>query len=149
MRWLAGLALVSFVACGPKNAPRTMRYCEIAIVAGLVGVIATSTAASADPSHKDAFIAADVGFGSIALAAVGVYLLADLSDVPPPPGTPQQRAQDDAWTLTKRAREAARKGECERVAKIAPTVKEKDPSFYDVVFMRDVAIQNCLSRPAH
>ncbi|MGE5184790.1 MAG: hypothetical protein ACM31C_22110 [Acidobacteriota bacterium] len=145
-RWLAVLSLLA--ACGYRNAPRTMRYCEIAIVGGLVGVMATSAGAAAtstNPAAKDAFIAADVGFGALAIGAVVVYLLADASDVPPPAQSAQQRAQEEAWQLTKRAREAARHGDCGRVKKIAPAVKDRDSGFYDVVFMRDVAIQNCMN----
>lgn len=145
MKWLAVLSLV--VACGYKNAPRTMRYCEFTIVGGLVGVMATSAGAAATSTNhtaKDAFIAADVGFGLLAVGAVVVYLLADASDTPPPAQSAQQRAQDEAWQMTKRAREAARQGDCGRVKRIAPAVKDKDAGFYDVVFIRDAAIARCL-----
>jgi len=150
MRWLLVICLV---ACGPKNAPRTMRYCEITIAGSLLGVIAASGGAAIAASQnsqtgKDVALGVDVGFGVIALGAVVTYLLADLSDVPEPSQTAQQRAQQQAWDMTKRARESARAGDCGRVKKIAPAVKDADPSFYEVVFMRDVAIQRCLNQPA-
>jgi hypothetical protein len=127
-----------------------MRYCEITIAGSLLGIIGASGAAAIAASQgsqtgKDVAIGVDVGFGVIALGAVVTYLLADLSDVPEPSQTAQQRAQAEAWNLTKRAREAARTGDCARVKKIAPAIKDADPSFYDVVFMRDVAIKNCMT----
>ncbi len=124
-----------------------MRYSQFAIVGSLVGVGVSSGMVAAAPSDtvKNVGVGLDVGFGALTLAAVVVYLIADLNDVPEPTQSAQQRAQQQAWDMTKRAREAARTGDCGRVKKIAPAVKDADPSFYDVVFMRDVAIQRCMT----
>jgi hypothetical protein len=147
MRSVVGLALLALTACGPKQdqSPRTMRYAQMAIVGGLIGVLGTSLGVAATTGGtKDALIATDIGFGGVTAGALAVYLIADAYDVEPPVESAQQRADDEAWQMTKRAKDAARAGDCERVKKIAPTVQAKDASFYDVVFMRDAAIQKCL-----
>jgi hypothetical protein len=120
-----------------------MKWSERTLVVSLAGVIATSAAASAAGRTKDTFIAADVGFGVLAAASVGVYLGADLSDQGRPM-TERERKQDEAWQLTKRAQAAARKDDCASVSKIEPMVVQLDPSFHDMVFERDVAIDRCL-----
>jgi hypothetical protein len=144
VRWLL---LICLVACGPKNAQKTMRYSQFVVVGSLVGVAAATGGVAIAPNDtvKNVAIGFDVGFAALAITGVVVYLLADVNDVPEPSQTEQQRAQADAWNMTKRAREAARTGDCARVKKIAPAVKDADPSFYDVVFMRDVAIKTCMT----
>ena len=148
MRFVAGLVIVGcLAACGPQHAPATMNWSQRALVVSLVGVLATSIGAAAGSSNstvKDGFIAADVGFGVIGVTSVIVYLGADASDNGRPM-TERERKQDDAWQLTKRARDQARKGNCKAVQQIEPRVRELDPSFHDVVFARDVAIQHCLA----
>jgi hypothetical protein len=134
---------VLLTGCGHEKAPTTMKWSERVLVGSLIGVIATSAAAAAGGSTKDAFIAADVGFGVLAVASVGTYLAADLSD-DGPPMTERERKQAQAWQLTKRAQVAARKDDCGSVAKIEPRVSDLDPSFHEVVFLRDVAIDHCL-----
>lgn len=122
-----------------------MKWSERVLVGSLVGVLATSigaAAGSSNPDVKDAFIALDVTFGAVGLASVGLYLAADASDGRPM--TEREIKQDQAWQLTKRAREQARKGNCKAVQQIEPKVVELDPSFHDVVFARDVAIQRCV-----
>jgi hypothetical protein len=101
-------------------------------------------AATAGTDWKDRLIVVDIGFGAVAATALGVYLVADLYDEEAPTQSAQTVADEQAWDMTKRAREAARAGDCARVKKIEPIVKAKDPSFHDVVFMRDAAIQRCL-----
>jgi hypothetical protein len=145
MRSLAWLAVVALAACGYQQSPRTMRACEFVIAGSLVGVLGTSIAAGpATGTTKDVLVDADVSFAALTLTALAVYLVADYYDRPPPSQSAQQRADEQAWELTKRARDAARAGDCDRVKKIAPAVRDKDRGFYDVVFMRDVAIQRCL-----
>lgn len=146
MRASALAIVLLLAACGPKNAPRTMHYAQLTLTGALVGVLASSIAAAATKGDtKTAMIGVDIGFGGIALASLGVYLIADVTDVPPPTQSAQQKADEEAWSMTKRAQEAARKGDCDRVKKIEPTVKDRDPSFHDTVFMRDAAIQRCLT----
>lgn len=144
MRCLA--LILALAACGPQKSPKTMRYAEITIGASLVGVLATSlaTSAAAGTGAKETLIGVDIGFGVVAVGALVTYLVADIYDEEPPSQSAQSKADDAAWDLTKRAREAARTGDCARVKKIEPVVKAKDPSFHDVVFMRDAAILRCL-----
>ena len=144
-RWLIVLALTAS-ACGYQKSQRTMHYAEMTIVGSLVGVLASSigVAATAGTGAKDVLVGVDVGCGVVATGALVTYLVADLYDEDEPKGTAQQRADEEAWQMTKRAREAARKGDCDRVKKIEPALAAKDKSFHDVVFMRDVAIAKCL-----
>lgn len=131
-------------ACGPQHAPVTMKWSERVLVGSLFGVLATSLGAAASKgSTKDAFVAADVSFGALGLGSVVVYLFADASDTGRPM-TEREIRQDQAWQLTKRARTLARQGKCDRVREIEPRVEQLDPSFHDVVFVRDVAIARCL-----
>lgn len=144
MRSIA-LAVLFAIGCNYQQAPSTMKWSQRAIVVSLVGVLATSLGAAATTKGtKDAFVAADVTFGVAALASVGVYLVADLNDEKPM--TEKEKRQDQAWQLTKHARDLARKGKCDSVAKIDPRVKQLDPDFYEVVFLRDVAVARCLGR---
>jgi hypothetical protein len=124
-----------------------MHYAQLTLAASLLGVIAASAGVAVSGSNhtaKDALIGVDIGFGAIALGAVGVYLVADIYDEEPKNQSAQSMADEAAWEMTKRAREAARAGDCARVKKIEPVVKQKDPSFHEVVFMRDAAILRCL-----
>jgi hypothetical protein len=123
-----------------------MKWSQRVLVASLVGVLATSIGAAATASShdaKDAFIGADVACGIIGATSLGVYLAADASDGRPM--TEREIKQDQAWQLTKRAEDQARKGNCKSVLTIEPKVIELDPSFHDVVFARDVAIARCLT----
>jgi hypothetical protein len=149
MRLVAACVLVAWLSagCGHERAPTTMKWSQRVLVVSLIGVLATSIGAAAGSSNatvKDALIAADVTFGVAAATSVGVYLAADVSD-DGPPMTERERKQAQAWQLTKRAREQARKGNCNAVAQIDPVVKAEDASFYEVVFLRDVAIRQCLA----
>ncbi len=57
----------------------------------------------------------------------------------------QQR--EAAWQLTKEAQQAAREGNCARVAEIDPNVKAMDAELYASTFISDVAIQRCVGSP--
>ena len=146
MRVVAVTVLIAWLAtaCGPQHAPATMHRSEQGLVVSLFGVLASSLAMSVAPDQKDWLITADVGFGAAAVTCLAVYLAADASDGRPM--TEREMKQDEAWQLTKRARDQARKGRCDAVQKIQPRVQDLDPSFYDVVFVRDVAIHRCLAR---
>jgi hypothetical protein len=134
------------VGCGYQKSPRTMHYAELTIVGSLVGVLASSIgiAATAGTGAKDVMIGVDIGCGVVAGGALVTYLVADLYDEDEPKGSVQQRADEQAWEMTKRAREAARRGDCGTVKKIEPALAARDKSFHDVVFMRDAAIAKCL-----
>lgn len=138
------LIAVLVTACGPQHAPATMHRSQQGLVVSLLGVLATSLAISAVPDQKDWLVPTDVGFGAAAVACLAVYLAADASDGRPM--TEREIKQDQAWQLTKRARDQARKGHCDAVQKIEPRVQALDPDFHDVVFVRDVAIHRCLAR---
>lgn len=56
----------------------------------------------------------------------------------------RRAAREEANRLTKLAAAAARADDCATVRRQAPDVLALDPEFYEVVFMRDVAIRRCL-----
>ena len=148
MRVLACAVVVACLAtaCGPKRAPETMKWSQRVLVGALVGVLASSLGAAAQVgASKDTYLAADVTFGVIGLGSVLVYLAADASDVDEPPDQGAVK-RDEAWQLTKTARTAAAKNDCDRVRKIDPVVRSLDSSFYEVVFLRDAGIKRCLGR---
>ena len=57
----------------------------------------------------------------------------------------RRASQSTANTLTKRAGQAARLGDCETVTRLDPQVRDADIDFHDVVFVRDAAIARCLA----
>ncbi len=146
--WLFGVLAVALVGCGPQKSPRTMWYAQWTIAGSLVGVLGASAgvAATAGTGAKDTLIGVDIGFGAVAVGALLVYLVADIYDEEPQNQSAQSKADEEAWQMTKRARDAARAGDCARVKKIEVAVRDKDKGFHDVVFMRDVAIQKCLGK---
>jgi hypothetical protein len=58
------------------------------------------------------------------------------------------KARERAWSVTKQAAEAARAGDCATVADRDREVRELDAEFYEMVFVRDVAIEQCLETTA-
>lgn len=67
-----------------------------------------------------------------------------------PQGMPVPKAPsklDQAWELTKQAQDAARAGDCERVAVLDPQIRALHLSFYEHVFLRDAAIRRCFGLP--
>lgn len=136
----AGLAF----GCHPPDPARRMQHAQYVIAGGLVGVLASSLALLADESAKNVMIPIIIGFGAVTAGGFAAYLGAS-SAADANPAT-QQQIDDEAWQMTKRAQQAARTGDCERVMKLAPAVKAKDGNFYDVVFMRDAAIRRCFAQ---
>jgi hypothetical protein len=60
--------------------------------------------------------------------------------------TPEIRAMKkraEAWSHTKVAQQAARDGDCTKVAELSAKVGTIDAEFYADVFMKDIAIQRC------
>ena len=56
-----------------------------------------------------------------------------------------EAAHDRAWTLTKDAATHAREGDCARVLQLDVEVRTLDADLHDAVFVRDVAIGQCLN----
>lgn len=65
----------------------------------------------------------------------------------PPPAAPKP-SLDEAWTLTKQAKDAARQGRCDVVSDLGDRVRALDPGMHDQVFSRDEAIRRCLGLPS-
>lgn len=68
--------------------------------------------------------------------------------IPKPPQAPVPAARDQAWTLTKQAKGAARAGTCDQVRDLDVRVRELDPDLHEATFIRDEAIRRCLGLPS-
>src|ERR1700733_11188293 len=138
--------VIALAGCGIRHPQQTMHRAELTLGGALLGVLLTSAAMGALPDHKDVIIPFTIGFGAVGLVSLGVYLAADGADEPtnqraqPPNTVAAQRADEDAWTLTKRAAAAARANDCKTVGKISPKVHDLDADFHAKVFSRDAAI---------
>ena len=62
--------------------------------------------------------------------------------------TTEQSKRDQAWALTKVAHEAARANDCAKVTELSAQVGALDPELYAEMFMKDVAVQRCLTPTA-
>jgi hypothetical protein len=66
---------------------------------------------------------------------------------PPPPPSPVVERRERAWRLTQQAAAAARADHCDIVRQLNQLVFDLDADFYATVFLRDVAIERCVSAP--
>lgn len=109
-------------------------------------MLAAGVTASAFPAHDTEIMTVGLAFVPISLIGALVFIATDekANEQPPPFRTRRERRREEAWELTKQAKQAARSADCTQVQAIDPRVKDLDFDFYGVVFMRDVAIQRCL-----
>ncbi len=56
-----------------------------------------------------------------------------------------RQKREQAWALTKQAQEAARTDDCTKVTELSAQVGALDAEFFADVFMKDVAVQRCLT----
>lgn len=146
---VAALVALLAAACTTPQARKAHRAGEIATAAGLVGMLVAGTTASAVPAHEDAILTAGLVFVPVAIVGAFVYIATDKQANEPSPVSPltrRERRRLEAWELTKQAEQAARESDCPQVAAIDPRVRNLDHDLHLSVFMRDVAIQRCLSR---
>jgi hypothetical protein len=142
------LAVAVLSGCAGPQAHRLRKRSELAIGGSLIGVMLSSAGMAALSEQKPVFIGIAIGFGALAVASAITYGVAYAYEEPPappppPPTPPDHRA--DAWKLTQQAQTAARAADCEAVIMLADLVSDLDRSFYDTVFVRDVAIARCLA----
>lgn len=132
--------------CTPRQIRIANRAGEVSTGVGLVGILATGTAAVVLPSQEDALTTAGIAFVPVAVLGALLYVstASGASKETAPALTRKERHQLAAWELTKQAATAARQRDCTQVQAIAPRVFDLDHDFHMVVFMRDVAIQRCL-----
>jgi len=130
--------------CAAHSAKKNARRAELGIGASLAGVLASSLVIAAAPDTKPYSIGVAAGFGGLAVISAIVFGVAfsNIPEPPPPPPPPPDR-KPEAWEKTKLAQEAARANDCVRVQQLAAEVQALDAGFYNVVFMRDVAIGHC------
>ena len=142
MRRLA-LAVSMLISCTPAQAPRVHRAAEVAIVAGLVGMIASGIAGGLS---NDKLVAhADYLFAPVAVAGAAAYWITD-GTVERLERDEAQRKLDAAFALAREAKHAARRNDCARVQALEPQVRELDLSVYRR-FRRDQIIRPCLLPP--
>jgi hypothetical protein len=113
---------------------------------GVAGIIGGALAARATPRGHDLVL----GFSLLSGAGIVSYAIGELEDpalAGAPPETLEQRHHRWAKILTRRAAGAAREGNCARVRRLEPRVRDYDPELHDFVFLRDPEIARCLSAP--
>ena len=115
-------------------------------IAGVVGIIGGVLASRATPRGHDLVL----GFSLVSGAGIVGYAVGEIEDpafAGAPPETREQRHRRWAKILTQRAAGAAREGNCARVRRLEPRVRDYDPELHDFVFLRDPEIARCLSAP--
>lgn len=140
------LVVVLASACTQTQARRAHRVGEVATAAGLLGMLASVTIATAIPAREETFTTAGLAFIPVAVLGALLYITTDslARRELERPLSRRERHRAAAWELTKRAASAARTEDCTQVQAIAPRVRDLDVDFHVSVFMRDVAIQRCL-----
>jgi hypothetical protein len=145
MRALA--LLVAFAcSCTAAQARVAHRGGEIALAAGLIGILADVMVAELHPGPDNAvlgvglvFVPISVG-GALAYAATDSLVNADHERAT----TERERAYETAFDLARQAKHAARRGDCAEVQAIEPRVRELDEHVYRR-FLRDDVIKTCLA----
>ena len=138
---------LALLGCTQTQARKVHRAGEIATAGGLLGMLASVTAASVTPAYEDTLIKVGIVFVPISLLGALVYIATDeqAREVQHRPiVSVREQARETAWTLTKQAATAARADDCTEVQELDPRVRDLDLDFHNVVFMRDVGIQRCL-----
>jgi len=145
-RALWALGLVACAGCTHAQTTHARTAGEIMALTGVAGLIAGALATHATPRGQDLVV------GSSLLSGAGIltYAIGELNDpalAGAPPETLEQRHRRWARILTQRAAGAAREGDCARVRRLEPRVRDYDPELHDFVFLRDPEIARCLSPP--
>ncbi len=138
------ICVVALTACSSQRA----KLATAGISVGVSG-IATVQIATMDENPPVLLTALALSAGMLGMLA----LLSGLDhggrgDVRPTVTIPQPDRRDEAWELTKLAASAARAGDCALVSVQNRIVRDIDPEFHEVVFVRDVAIARCLASEA-
>lgn len=143
---LALVLALALAGCGGTQAVKTKRRAELGIGLSLAGVLASSLVIAAAPQTKPYSTGVTIGFGGLAVISAIVFGIAFANQPPPPPPPPPPPdRRPEAWEKTKLAQAAARANDCVRVQQLAAEVQTLDAGFYNVVFMRDVAIGRCFA----
>jgi len=144
MRAVALLACFA-CSCTVAQARSAHRAGEVALAAGLVGILGDVIVSAALPGHDTATLSAGLVLvpicvlGALTYAATDSYVNADRAQAPSARG----RSFDAAYELAREAKHAARRGDCAEVQAIGPRVRELDEIVYRK-FLHDEIIQTCL-----
>jgi hypothetical protein len=128
------------ISCTPAQAPRVHRAGEIAMIAGIGGMLIGGVAAALSSSKPVAY--SEFVFAPIMIAGGAAFWI---SDGPNTEHDEQeaQRKLEAAFALAKTAKHAARASDCAQVQAIEPRVRELDESVYRR-FRHDKVIATCL-----
>ena len=144
MRALA--LLVAFAcSCTAAQARVAHRGGEIALAAGLIGILADVIVAEVAPGPDNTILDVGLVFVPIAVGGALVYAATDsyVNEDRERATTQRDRAYDAAFDLARQAKHAARRGDCAEVQAIEPRVRELDGEIY-ARFEHDDVIRTCL-----
>jgi hypothetical protein len=122
-----------------------MRVGELTAGAGLAAMLAVIAAAAIDPGPDNQLLDAGVVLVPVVILGAGMYVAGDSALSAPTAGAPSDhpRSWHAAMDLARRAKHAARTGDCAEVQAIEPRVRELDDDIYGR-FLRDPVIKTCL-----
>ena len=145
-RCALALAVAVCAACTHAQAGHARTAGEVMAITGVAGIMAGVLATRVTPRGHDLVL----GFSLLSGAGIVSYAIGELDDpalAGAPAETLEQRHRRWARILTQRAAGAAREGNCDRVRRLEPRVRDYDPELHDFVFLRDPEIARCLSAP--
>jgi hypothetical protein len=148
MRALAliiGSAAAFACSCTAAQARVAHRGGEIALAAGLIGILADVIVAEAVPGPDNTVLGIGLVFVPIAVGGALVYVATDsyVNEDRERATTQRDRAFDTAFDLARQAKHAARRGDCAEVQAIQPRVRDLDEHVYRR-FLHDDVIRTCL-----
>ena len=129
-------------ACTPAQAPTARKVGKWVAIGGVAGLIGTAVASRETAGDTGYFI--DV-FSLASLIGIGTFAAGDLATPAPIQESMPERHHRWARILTERAFGAARDGKCPRVRRLETRVRFYDHEVHDFMFMRDPAIQKCMT----
>jgi hypothetical protein len=147
MRALAIVGCAVWLSCSCTAAQSRVahRGGEIALAAGLIGILADVIVAAAVPGPDNTVLGIGLVFVPISVGGALAYAATDsaVNEDREHATTQRDRAFDAAFQLARDAKHAARRGDCAEVQAIQPRVRELDEHVYRR-FLHDEVIRTCL-----
>jgi hypothetical protein len=134
------LVLVASISCTPAQGPTVHRAGEIAMIAGIAGMLVGGVAGALSSNKPVAY--SEFVFAPIALFGGAAFWISDGANTEAE-NQEAQRKFDAAFALARTAKHAARASDCAQVQAIEPQVRQLDESVYRR-FRHDKIIAACL-----